>query len=246
VFECFCGDDDDDDDDGFAQLPDKCGGCQMIHKSCLTKHITIAISDGEIVPWIKTPAPDNNQHIPAEIIIQLTTVEDQYKFAASLVCKLLQRNSNWVGCQNAKYHGKQCRFGFVVPGNPKVKIMVCEFCAHKQKVSKNPEDNDPEMMKMLENGTMRKCPKCKLLTMKDKGMCNVIQCGRCAIWWNWSSRATGTNSRELKNKARKDKNLWEPGELEYQQELERHDLEAFKALLKKNGIQTHTFIFHRQ
>lgn len=41
----------------------------------------------------------------------------------------------------------------------------------------------------------------------------MIQCAKCAIWWNWRSKETGNSSTELKNKARATGTLWEAGEL---------------------------------
>lgn len=78
---------------------------------------------------------------------------------------------------------------------------------------------------------------CCLLQMKDKGMCNVMHCGKCGIYWNWKTRETGTSSSQLKNKARRNGTLWEPGELRYQQELQRNNLPEFKKLLERNGIK---------
>jgi len=84
---------------------------------------------------------------------------------------------------------------------------------------------------------MRRCPKCEFPTLKDKGICNVIQCSSCSIWWNWASRVTGNTSAELKNRARRDGTLWQPGELDYQRRLERENLPEFIALLARNGIK---------
>jgi hypothetical protein len=46
---------------------------------------------------------------------------------------------------------------------------------------------------MVAEGTLRPCPKCALLTMKEYGICNVIVCERCSIWWNWTSNETGNS-----------------------------------------------------
>ena len=64
---------------------------------------------------------------------------------------------------------------------------------------------------MLKDGIVRMCPSCKDPMMKDYGICNVIQCGQCSIWWNWKTRQTGSSSTELKLRARQAGVLWEPG-----------------------------------
>lgn len=64
-----------------------------------------------------------------------------------------------------------------------------------------------------------------------------MECGRCGIFWNWETRVTARTSSELKEISRDDGSLWQPGELAYQQQLQRTDIEAFKALLARNGIQ---------
>jgi len=73
--------------------------------------------------------------------------------------------------------------------------------------------------------------------MKDFGMCNIIECSKCGIWWNWRTRESGKTSKALKDKARSMGTLWEPGELAWQQKLQRENPQAFKELLEKNGIK---------
>mmetsp|Transcript_15750 Transcript_15750/g.28328 ORF Transcript_15750/g.28328 Transcript_15750/m.28328 type:complete len:86 (+) Transcript_15750:291-548(+) len=74
------------------------------------------------------------------------------------------------------------------------------------------------------------------MTMKEYGICNVINCGQCGVWWNWNTNETGRSSTELKARARARGTLWEPGELQYQQGLQRNDPEEFKSLLERNGM----------
>jgi hypothetical protein len=78
---------------------------------------------------------------------------------------------------------------------------------------------------------------CKLLTLKEKGLCNIIQCSKCGIVWNWRTKETGKTINELKQRARNNGSLWEPGELHFQQKLQRDNPKEFKALLERNGIQ---------
>lgn len=65
--------------------------------------------------------------------------------------------------------------------------------------------------KMMKSGELRECPACRHLTFKETGICNVIQCVKCAIWWNWRTREQGEDSKRLKLHARQSGTLWEPG-----------------------------------
>ncbi|CAF4296214.1 unnamed protein product, partial [Adineta steineri] len=67
-------------------------------------------------------------------------------------------------------------------------------------------------------------------TLKEKGLCNVIECAKCGVWWNWRTREQGHSEKDLKQKARMNGTLWEP-------DLERRNPEEFKALLERNGIK---------
>ena len=66
---------------------------------------------------------------------------------------------------------------------------------------------------MVQTGQLRECPTCHLLTMKEKGLCNVIECTKCGIWWNWRTREQGHSEKDLKQRARMSGTLWEPGKL---------------------------------
>ena len=88
--------------------------------------------------------------------------------------------------------------------------LLRKLVAH-QVVSRNAIDQDKDLQQMLKDGIVRMCPSCKDPMMKDYGICNVIQCGQCSIWWNWKTRQTGSSSTELKLRARQAGVLWEPG-----------------------------------
>ena len=73
--------------------------------------------------------------------------------------------------------------------------------------------------------------------MKEKGICNIIHCVKCGIWWNWRNREQGYSERDMKQRARAQGTLWERGELDFQRRLEQENPEEFKALLERNGIR---------
>jgi hypothetical protein len=98
-------------------------------------------------------------------------------------------------------------------------------------------DLAPEFKEMIKAGTMRECPVCKQLTTRERGICNIINCVKCQIFWNWRDKSTGKDEATLKAQARAKGSLWEDGELLWQQQLEQRDPEAFKQLLERNGIK---------
>jgi len=216
----------------FADAPDakmlNCGH-QNCCNDCLIRHMQIKIKDDDIIPWICCPFPDCRAKIAPQHF-KLLDAKQVAEFCRIQLSKALQRNSMWVNCKK-----ESCHYGFLVEDKEKHK-MKCEICGKKQTVCRA-ADQDDGIKEMLKNGTIRKCPKCAELTMKDKGLCNIINCGRCNIWWNWRTRETGNSQKEMKHAARQRGTLWEPGELRYQQQLERSNPAEFKALLERNGIK---------
>merc|ERR550532_3803290 len=225
-----------DFDDGEHQKMEMTGGCQhaMCCKSCLKMYCENQIEDGEdIVPWIVCPAENCTAPIPLEVLKKANLSNKHlFDFVTTVLGKKLLRNDNWIECCNEK-----CRYGFMEYNSFKGKKEVtCEVCYTEQKITRE-SGADEGFYEMVKAGTIRMCPLCQHPTMKDKGMCNVLQCGKCSIWWNWQSKEYSKRAGELKAKARQTGTLWMPGELAYQQNLERTDIEAFKKLLARNGIK---------
>jgi hypothetical protein len=128
------------------------------------------------------------------------------------------------------------------PSKDKAKLKKCELCGVLQCVrpaggSLVSGPSDDSVSALVASGSLRACPQCSALQMKDRGMCNVLQCHGCQIWWNWSSRATGKNPAALKEQARRSGTMWEAGELQFQLQLQHEDPEAFRQLLHRNGIE---------
>jgi len=229
---CFC--DFDDSDQG--KLIVMSGHCThaLICKSCFVQHLSIKIKDDDITPWIACPAPDCKAPVCCELLFAYLDVAQLYQFAQAFIRKHLARNGNWIKC-----HTKQCEFGWIVTDTnvSKKHRLKCSACNKKHTVCKDPMESDQAFNELIKSGVLRQCPKCKLPTIKDKGMCNIIHCGKCGMHWNWKTRETGTSSSMLKNKARVNGTLWEPGELAYQQQLQRSNLPEFIKLLERNGIK---------
>jgi len=206
-----------------------------ICKQCCGNWIRAKISEENVIPFVRCPAEDCDYAIPAFVYtdkgLKLKTA-DLYKMVSVYCEKQLARNSNWVSCCNTK----SCKYGVLLQLNENEKEIECDNCATKQTVKRKTEF-DEGFKEMLKSGKIRKCPKCDFAHMKDKGLCNVLQCGKCKIWWNWRTREMHNTQKGLKAIARANRTLWEPGELEYQQKLERDDPAAFRHLLESNGIK---------
>ena len=209
----------------------------MCCRRCMRSYLSTKVRDEDVTPWIACPAPGCVEPLHPRHLVDLLDLDQLYRFVAVFVRRHLKRNANWIACS-----ADDCDYGFIVlkerkkTGKTGKKMMKCEACGKRQEVSRDPVKGDAGFAALIKEGTLRLCPSCDFPTMKDKGMCNVMHCGQCGIWWNWRSRETGTSYRELKMRARRGGTLWEPGELAYQQRLEREDPEAFKLLLERNGI----------
>eukprot|EP01084_Bolivina_argentea_P267696 454493_1 len=224
---CYC-DTKDDDTLELVSMIKYCSHC-MICSYCFIQHVTITIVDDEnILPWLLCPAQNCKAAIDKDLLLKYININDLYTFAYSFIYKHLQRNKYWINCNN-------CRFGWIVINKNKCNsILKCKGCENNHKI-KNEIDNG--FKELILNGIMKECPQCNYPTMKDYGMCNVMHCGKCNVYWNWRTKDIGSSSNEVKQKARNNGTLWEAGELSYQQNLERNNLKEFIALLGRNGIK---------
>eukprot|EP01084_Bolivina_argentea_P223354 377926_1 len=226
---CTC----DFDEKEIARAELKCHA--NICKACCGNWIRAKISDENVIPFVRCPAEDCDYAVPAymysDVGFKLKT-RDLYKMVSVYCEKQLARNSNWISCGNTN----KCKYGFLFKLNENDKDVECENCCIKQKIKRKTEF-DEGFKAMLKSGKIRTCPKCGFAHMKDKGLCNVLQCGKCKMWWNWRTREMANTQKALKNKARAERSLWEPGELEYQMKLQRDDPAAFRHLLESNGIK---------
>jgi len=205
----------------------------MICQECFVEYLKHKINDEDVTPWLRCPAPDCLQPIHVQLLKNSLPQQALLCFTRSFIRKHLIRNPNWIPCRN----DKKCKFGFVVLKDQKQEeTKKCEYCGTEQLVSRNPIKSDTGFKELLESRVLRLCPKCEFPTMKDKGLCNVLQCGQCGIWWNWQTFEYSSNSQDLKNKARIQNTLWDRGELQYQQKLQKENPEEFKKLLERNGI----------
>eukprot|EP00485_Elphidium_margaritaceum_P012717 CAMPEP_0202709928 /NCGR_PEP_ID=MMETSP1385-20130828/21974_1 /ASSEMBLY_ACC=CAM_ASM_000861 /TAXON_ID=933848 /ORGANISM="Elphidium margaritaceum" /LENGTH=415 /DNA_ID=CAMNT_0049369317 /DNA_START=29 /DNA_END=1276 /DNA_ORIENTATION=- len=206
-----------------------------ICKGCCGNWIRAKISDENVIPFIRCPAEDCDYAIPVFLYIDAATqlkLTDMYRLLAVYSEKQLARNANWISCSNSK----SCKYGFLLQLSESEKDAQCDNCGTKQHVKRKTEF-DEGFNEMLKSGKIRMCPKCKFPHMKDFGLCNVLQCGKCKMWWNWRTMDMDNTQKGLKAKARQQRTLWEPGELEWQMKLQRDDPAAFQHLLESNGVK---------
>eukprot|EP00484_Ammonia_sp_Unknown_P013879 CAMPEP_0197072292 /NCGR_PEP_ID=MMETSP1384-20130603/210024_1 /TAXON_ID=29189 /ORGANISM="Ammonia sp." /LENGTH=626 /DNA_ID=CAMNT_0042511109 /DNA_START=64 /DNA_END=1944 /DNA_ORIENTATION=- len=240
---CYCSTND-DDTLRLVAMNTYCSHC-MICEACLRRYLSIAIKDDQnILPWLLCPAQDCKAPIHVELLLAYVGVGELSAFALSFLNKHLQRTKYWLECPDSK--DVKCKFGWIMMDEDQqeteLRCAACG-CVHKLEAEEKRDGDNGHASKndgfreLLEAGLMRECPECSYPAMKDYGLCNVMQCGKCGVYWNWRTRQTGSTSNEVKQKARAEGSLWEPGELSYQQDLEDHDLPQFIALLQRNGIR---------
>lgn len=218
--------DDVDDDLATVQCLTNCGHrdiCQV----CITMHMQSRIKDETVLPWIPCPAPRCGVPIHPSDWYNIDR-DELIAFLCVYTRKHLVRHERFIICKT-----NLCPFGFLRPNDDVVHV-TCPVCQLQQRAKAN--ELDDEFQKMLADGTMKHCPLCRTLTMKEKGVCNAITCGKCNGFWNWMTLETASSAQALKDKARRDGKLWIPSDFAYQQELERTNPTEFQSLLERNGI----------
>jgi hypothetical protein len=180
--------------------PSACRPAEMLncgHAStctdCFAQYVVIKIKDEAVMPWLCCPAPSCRHPLsPADLIQQAQlSVAQLVHLAIVYMRRRLVRSEAYVSCNSAR----NCLGGFHAPlvkGKPaKGKTQMCLLCDGTQMVERGKEGElDEEFKKMIAAGTLRPCPKCQHLTMKEKGVCNVLNCVKCAVWWNWRTKET--------------------------------------------------------
>ena len=222
-----------DDDSIYAlTLP----GCQhdQVCLTCLSGYIESKVASADVAAWVSCPHPTCSSPLHPTVLCypDLLTTDVQLRLLLGYLTKLLSRSTAFVRCSTS-----QCPYGFLRLEAKGKETAVCPLCHKEQTVERGGEGElDESFKKMIASGTLRACPTCSHYTLKEKGICNVIECAKCGVWWNWRTRDTGKNGTELKARARAMGTLWEHGELQYQMELERRNPTEFKALLERNGM----------
>ena len=162
-------------------------------QDCFAQYVGIKIKDEAVMPWLCCPAPSCRHPLaPSDLIQQAQlSVAQLVHLAIVYMRRRLVRSEAYVSCSSTR----NCVGGFHVPlvkGKPaKGKTQMCTLCDGTQMVERGKEGElDEEFKKMIAAGTLRPCPKCKHLTMKEKGVCNVLNCVKCGVWWNWRTNET--------------------------------------------------------
>ena len=226
-----------DDEASYALTLPGCQHCQVC-TVCMTGHVASKVTSADVAAWITCPHPTCTTPLHPTVLCYpgLLTTELQLQLLLGYLTKLLSRSTAFVRCGTS-----QCPYGFLCLAKKGKETKACPLCHKEQTVERGSEGElDESFKKMIASGTLRACPTCSHYTLKEKGICNVIECAKCGVWWNWRTRETGKSGTELKQRARAMGTLWEQGELQYQMELERRNPAEFKALLERNGMVSPT------
>jgi hypothetical protein len=216
-----------------------CGHAELCG-NCFAQFVSHRARDEDVVPWVSCPTAECKVALEvSDLVRSSVSTRDLYALLVAFLYKMLARCEDWIECEGRQPRGgSKCHFGFLVRGQDYARHeRKCEACGTQQAVQKKKPELDNEFKKMIAEGKLRPCPSCALLTLKEYGICNVIQCAKCGVWWNWRTRETGRDSHELKERARMAGALWEPGELHFQMDLQRRNPEEFRRLLERAGIR---------
>ena len=221
-----------------AHLSAEAGGNNTICVDCLRAHLTVKIEEESVTPWICSPCLNfTSQPLSAGNVLLLWDAYPNPNHAAQnrkLILNFIKLHCRQRAQQELKDDFvvcDKCEFGVCKSSNPT--IHDCPNCLVPLPVVVI----DDTMQKMLDDGSMRKAPCCGQLHVKQHGVCNIIQCQACNMFFNWSSNDVGKDSKVLKQKARQANTLWQPGEQEFQANLAATDKQAFIKLLEDNGVK---------
>eukprot|EP00479_Gromia_sphaerica_P008383 TRINITY_DN3156_c0_g1_i1.p1 TRINITY_DN3156_c0_g1~~TRINITY_DN3156_c0_g1_i1.p1 ORF type:complete len:255 (-),score=36.38 TRINITY_DN3156_c0_g1_i1:209-973(-) len=183
------------DEDVFVVTMENCTHA-MICTDCFENYVKIKVRDKEIMPWLI--CADEKCKIPVSIPDLLNNISTSHlvDFAHTYLQKTMVRAGNWVECSK-----DECDFGFLAQMPSSKRRKTCKACGTKQVVRLEAATDklDDGFQKMVKEGVIRLCPTCKHPAMKDYGMCNIMECGKCGVWWNWKTYATGKSYSSLKN-----------------------------------------------
>jgi hypothetical protein len=215
-------------------------GHDEICRDCLGQCLRTQIRDQDVMPWLKCPSFNCCSPIAPKQLMQLLSLKESTLFYLTFLHKVLIRNPHFVTCvthlclQGWWFDELDSKNNIIAPlFHGKFNLETCNQCHVKQR----PGGVDPELESQIQQGKMRPCPLCKTYTDKEKGLCNLIQCVSCKIWWNFNTKHFAETYNDLKAKARETNTLWDPSDFSYQKELEKKDPVAFKKLLQRNGIE---------
>ena len=168
--------------------------------NCFKQWITIKIKDNDIMNGIKCPGSECPYIIPLYIYFDKKlnmTLDLLYQFCIHYCGNQLKRNENFVFCQNTK----KCQFGFLLKWTDNEIDRKCEYCQYLNKKIKRKDAGKLTgyFADMEQSGEVKRCPVCKHPHMKDYGLCNVLKCGNCMIWWNWKTYEYDKSQKALKS-----------------------------------------------
>ena len=135
-------------------------GHRVLCTTCMQMYLKQKIDDSEIFPWISCPAAGCDMRLSADHIFSGLgrDLSAAKKLAKSYLQKWIVRYPEWSECA-----GADCSFGFMVSNSMEGKRLHCGVCNKRQTVKRKVEERDEGLMKMIQDGTLRPCPKCDLL-----------------------------------------------------------------------------------
>ena len=161
-----------------------CGHDQVCN-SCLAGYLTSRISSNDVAAWIPCPHPDCMQPVPPSVLTYpgLMSSTTLLLLLQSFLIKTLSRSTAFIPCTTSL-----CPYAFFSLTTSAV-AQTCPLCRKEQTVERGKaEELDPAFKAMISAGTLRNCPACAHWTMKEKGICNVLECAKCGVCTHRSTR----------------------------------------------------------
>ena len=153
-------------------------GHNHVCNSCMGGYLTSRISSNDVAAWLPCPHPDCAQPVPPSVLTYpgLLPPSTLLLLLQSFLLKSLARSTAFIPCTTSL-----CPYAFLSVGAAAVKL-TCPLCSQQQTVQRGKvEELDASFKQMIKEGTLRGCPACSHYTMKEKGICNVLECAKCGV-----------------------------------------------------------------
>ena len=153
-------------------------GHDRVCNTCLAAYLTSRISSNDVAAWIPCPHPDCSAPIPPAVLVHpgLLPPNVLLLLLQSFLIKSLSRSTAFLPCTTSL-----CPYAFLSLSSAEVRL-TCPLCHQAQSVQRGKQPPlDPSFQAMVNAGTLRGCPACNHWTMKEKGICNVLECAKCGV-----------------------------------------------------------------
>lgn len=165
-------------------------------KNCYRAYVLVAIGNGPTALDLRCPMPECNAAVPVEVIMEVSDVQDQEKYARFALRSYVEDNDSleWCPAPNCE-HAAESHMDLA--GEPLDVMCSCGtcFCFSCKEEAHRPVDCGTVKKWMIKNSAesenlnwilanTKGCPKCKRPIEKNQG-CMHMTCSQCKFGFCW-------------------------------------------------------------